>query len=120
MTICDGAGESDATMVVAGVPASRILTSSFGRAVLATRPNSADPEAPRVTTANKAEGATCCVIVTGGPVAGPPGGPPTLESPQPASSVGASAAPTIRPTRLMAFGTLSSFAWSRRPPPQDA
>ena len=65
--------------------------SSFGWAVPATRPDSAGPKVRPVTTAISAEGATCFVIVTEGPVAGAPCEPPMLASPQPASSV---AAPT--------------------------
>src|ERR1039457_7437519 len=81
----DGAGESDAAIVLVGVPACKILTSSFGRAVLTTRPDSAGPEADPVITVSRAEGGTSCVIVTEGPVAGPPGGPATRDRQQPAS-----------------------------------
>src|ERR1700733_216255 len=119
MTIFDGGGESDATTVVAVVPVCRILTSSFGRAVLATRPDSPDPDAGPAITVSRTDGSTCGVIVTAGPVAEPAGVAPTLDSPQPASRVAAAAAPPIRPTRWMAFLTLCSFECSRRPPPRD-
>ena len=119
MVIADGAGESDATIVLAVAPACKILTSSFGRAVLATRRNSAGPEADPVITVSRAEEGTCCVIVTEGPVAGPPGGPATLDRPQPASRVAAPTAAPIRPTRWIRFRTVFSFASSRRPLPQD-
>ena len=118
MTIADGAGESDATIVLAGVPACRILTSSFGRAVLATRPDSAGPEAGPVITVSSAEAGTFCLIVTEDPVAGPPGEPPA-DRPQPASRVAAAAATPIRPARWMSFLIVSSFSSSRRPPPRD-
>ena len=111
MTICDGGGESDATTVVAVVPARRILTFSFGRAVLATSPDNADPDAGSAITATRADGSTFCVIVTAGPVAGPSGGTPTLAKPQPASRVATVATPPIRPARWMTFRTVSSFAW---------
>lgn len=108
MVIAHGAGESAAAIVLAGVPACRILTSSFGRAVLSTRPDSAGPEAAPVSTVSRAAEGTCCVIVTGAPVAWPPGGFATLDRPQPASRMAAPTAAPIRPTGGMVFLTLTS------------
>jgi hypothetical protein len=62
--------------------------SSFGRAVLATRPDSAGPEAGPVITVSSAVCATSGATVTEGPVAGPPG---ELARVQPASRVAAAA-----------------------------
>ena len=103
-------------IVLAGVPACRILMSSFGRAVLATRPDSAGPEAGPFITVSSAVAGTFGLTVTEGPVAGPPGEPATL---QPASRVAAAAAMPIRPARWMSFLTVCSSSSSRRPPPQD-
>ena len=73
--------------------------SSFGRAVLATRPDSAGPEAGPFITVSSAVGGTSCLTVTEGPVAGPLG---ELARLQPASRVAAAATP-IRPARWMSL-----------------
>lgn len=59
--------------------------SSRGRAVLATRAESAGQDAGPAVTASRAEGAAAWVIVTAGPVVWPPAWAPTLVSPHPAS-----------------------------------
>src|SRR5882757_4725975 len=99
MTISAGAGEPDATIARAGVTACRMLRSSFGRAVLATRPARAGPDALSAVTASRADGAVAWVIVTGGPAVWPPVVPPMPARPHPASRTAAPAAQPIRPIR---------------------
>ena len=89
--------------------------SSFGRAVLASRPDSAGPEAGLVSTASSAVRGTLCLTVTEGPVAGPPGEPARLH---PASRVAAAATP-MRPAQLVSLLIVCSYSSSRRLPRQD-
>jgi hypothetical protein len=100
MTTAVGAGESDATIVLAGMPACRILISSFGRAVLAIRPDTAGPALGSSITVSSAVAGMFCRNVTEGPTAGPLD---ELARLQPASRLVATAAIPIRPTRWVSL-----------------
>jgi hypothetical protein len=114
-TIAGGAGALELTTLHGGVPPCSTVRFSSGRAVAVTKPESAGPNVRPFSTATSADGATCSVILTGGPGKGAVAGPPMPSGAQPARAT----ATLITPPHWMIFFTPCLLRQVPRPCPRN-